>query len=106
MYIGVMMTDGAPTSISNVIEEWFSKHHRKAFKRYSMLTRWEEIVGLRIAKNTRPVRFYREALVVMVRNSVWMQELEFLKPQILEKIRASSPEVEVNDIVFKVGDVG
>lgn len=65
--------------------------------------RWPEILGDLIAAHTHPERIRFKKLYVLVENSVWSQQLTFLKRELLEKIaRATEPGL-VEDLVFRVG---
>lgn len=64
---------------------------------------WNQAVGARIAENTRP-EFVREGvLFVNVANSVWMQELHFLRDKILEKVNSELDSTQIKEIRFKIG---
>jgi predicted nucleic acid-binding Zn ribbon protein len=67
--------------------------------------RWPEIVGDQVAAHTRPdaVRFRK--LYLIAENSVWLQQLTFLKPSLLEKINAAAGGPILSDIVLRVGEV-
>lgn len=95
------------SKVGEVLDGWF-KQNNMATKRtnYNAFHNWAAIVGSEIAKNTEPVKFYNDALVIKVSNSVWTQELQYLKPQLLKKIQESFPETKIRDLVFKVGVVG
>ena len=56
------------------------------FLRWKLWAKWEEVVGPTIAKNAEPVGFQRGVLFVWVRNSVWMQQMIFMKDPIRETI--------------------
>lgn len=105
LYTGSMPArENEPLPIANLIDKWFQeKNYCQKRLNYSAFNRWNEIVGPDIAKNTEPVKFYDDVLVIRVKNSVWTQELQYLKPQLLEKIRASFPETKIRDLMFKVG---
>jgi hypothetical protein len=65
--------------------------------------RWPVILGDLIAAHTHPERIRFKKLYVLVENSVWSQQLTFLKRELLEKItRATEPGL-VEDLVFRVG---
>ena|SRR6185295_8138073 len=68
--------------------------------------RWPEIAGEAIAQHTRPdgIRFKR--LHLLVENSVWLQQLTFFKPSLLEKINEAAGKPLVTDIVLRVGAIG
>lgn len=47
---------------------------------------WPAIVGPEVARRAVPKSFSGSALVVAVANSTWLQELSFLKGEILDRI--------------------
>jgi len=67
--------------------------------------RWHEIVGEPMASHTWPTQIRFKKLYMVVRNSVWLQQLTFLKPTLLIKIQAESTAESVTDIVFRVGEL-
>ena len=66
---------------------------------------WEEAVGEVIAENTRPAAFKGNLLIVNATSSSWLQQLRFLKPEIIQKLNHFLGNVPVRDIKFKVGPV-
>ena len=66
---------------------------------------WAEIVGEQIAVHTRPEQIRYRKLSVLVDHSVWMQQLAFLKPDLLRQIRVSVGEDLVQDLLFRIGDL-
>jgi hypothetical protein len=65
---------------------------------------WPQIVGAQIGAHTRPDQIKFKKLFLLVENSVWLQQLTFLKPTLLEKINAAAGEELVTDIALRVGD--
>ena len=68
--------------------------------------RWADIVGDAVAAHTRPDAIRFKKLYLIAENSVWLQQLTFLKPSLLEKIAAAIGKPAVVDIVLRVGEVG
>jgi len=66
---------------------------------------WEAVVGPHIAKKASPEGVKNGILFVSVENSVWMQELTFMKQQILERLTQSCESSGVKDIRFKLGKI-
>lgn len=66
---------------------------------------WPDIVGEAIAIHARPDQIRFKKLTVFVHNSVWLQQLSFLKPVLLEKVNALAGEPLVTEIVLRIGDV-
>lgn len=75
---------------------------QKSYKAYPIWKNWEAIVGPAIAQKTNPDLVRGKTLVVSVENSVWMQELQLQKNNILEKIRSLSLEHPIEDIRFRL----
>ncbi len=62
---------------------------------------WDQLVGEQIAARARPLRLRKGVLEVQVDHPVWMQQLQMLKPQILEKISAKIPNAGITDIYLR-----
>ena len=65
---------------------------------------WPEIVGAQIAAHTRPEQIRFKKLYLSVHNSVWLQQLTFLKPVLLEKVNAVAGQPVVTEIVMRIGE--
>ena len=55
------------------------------FWEYRLQCNWRHIVGPTVAAHTQPHRIAFRKLQLLVENSLWMQQLVFLKPRMLEK---------------------
>jgi hypothetical protein len=64
---------------------------------------WEPAVGRQIANRARPASFRDGTLTVAVSSAPWMQQLNFLKKRIIEKLNAFLGEELVRDIYLKAG---
>ena len=67
---------------------------------YQVVGEWENIVGALIGKNTELARVENGTLYVKVKSGPWRNELIFMKPRILEKIRHTYPDSGIADIFF------
>ena len=70
-------------------------------KKYEAITKWEEIVGPKVAAVTIPERVSHGNLIVKVTSSVWKYELTMRKQDILQKIHQVTGSLEVKDIQWK-----
>jgi predicted nucleic acid-binding Zn ribbon protein len=66
---------------------------------------WETSVGDVIAANTQPAAFKGSLLIVHAVSSSWLQQLRFLKVDIIKKVNHSLGQPLVKDIKFKIGPV-
>ncbi len=64
---------------------------------------WRHIVGETIAENARPAAFKGRLLIVHVNSSVWLQQLQFAKADIIRKTNAEFGKILLDDIKFKIG---
>ncbi len=65
---------------------------------------WERIVGTQIATHARPGRIRFKRLHVLVTSSVWVQQLTFLKPALIQRLNEASGNYAITDLVVRVGD--
>ena len=86
----------------------------KSLKRMEMSTRldeygvwpiWNDIVGTTIARNAQPEKIRNGTLFVKVTSPVWMQQLQYMKEMIAEKLNQRLKTAIVKNIFFVVGRV-
>ena len=66
---------------------------------------WPDIIGEPIASQTWPAHIRFKKLHLIVRNSVWLQQLTFLKPALLDKLHKVPGAEAVGEIVLRVGEI-
>ena len=62
---------------------------------------WEQIVGAQIAKAAKAEKINRGVLTVRVEKSVWRNELNYLKKQIISKLNEALEKEVVKEIIFR-----
>lgn len=67
---------------------------------------WNAAVGPAVAENTRPAAVKGRLLTVNVASSAWLQQLQFLKADLIARLNRALGEQRVEDIRFRVGPVG
>jgi predicted nucleic acid-binding Zn ribbon protein len=78
---------------------------KKQIKKANVLNDWAEIVGPKIAAETRAEHVRGVILFVNCSNPVWAQQLELLKPEIMKKVRAAVGPGIIMDIRFRTGQI-
>jgi hypothetical protein len=66
---------------------------------------WPDIIGEPIASHTWPSQIRFKKLYLVVHNSVWLQQLTFLKPTLLAKLRDVAGTELIGEIVLRVGEI-
>jgi len=95
-----------PQSIRSVLENTLkSLEIDVPLKSYSILGAWNQIVGATVAAHSQPRSIHNRILFIEVVHSTWMQQLQFLKPTLLEKVNNFLGEPLIQDIRFKLGKI-
>ena len=66
---------------------------------------WEEVVGEAVAQRTQPEKIRHGTLFVTVTNSSWMQQLQFIKEDLRQKLNTALQSDEIGEIRFRVGTI-
>ncbi len=85
----------------------FLKTHGMAIHmlEFKLRQHWPEIVGEHVARHTWPDSVRHRKLYLVAENSVWLQQLLFLKPELLAKINSAADGEALTDIILRVGTV-
>jgi len=73
-------------------------------EREKALILWEEAVGGSVAKKTAAISIKGGRLLVVVKDSTWLQELALLKEDIIGRLNSLLGKPTVEDIIFRIGD--
>ena len=93
-------------SIRSLIQD-FSKGNPLGLKlsEVRLQQEWEHLVGSTMAKHSYPESIRFKKLHLVADNSIWLQQLVFLKPAILDAIHSMLPDLFVTDIVLRLGSL-
>lgn len=72
---------------------------------YSIWNIWYDVVGKPVALNAQPEKIRNGTLFVKVSSPVWMQQLQFMKDLLAEKINERLRANVVKSIFFVVGNL-
>jgi predicted nucleic acid-binding Zn ribbon protein len=72
---------------------------------YGVWPIWNDIVGSTIARNAQPEKIRNGTLFVKVTSPVWMQQLQYMKEMIAERLNQRLKADVVKNIFFVVGRV-
>jgi len=93
-------------SIQSLIQD-FSKGNPLGLKlsEVQLQQEWEHLVGATMAKHSYPESIRFKKLHLVADNSIWLQQLMFLKPAILEAIHSMMPELALTEVVLRIGSL-
>lgn len=93
-------------SIRNLIQD-FSKTNPLGLKllEVQLQQEWEQLVGSTIAKHSYPESIRFTKLYLVADNSIWLQQLLFLKQAILHAIHSLLPGLALTDIILRIGSI-
>jgi hypothetical protein len=95
-----------PKPIRSILEKTFETLEIDVhLKAYSIWGAWKEIMGESVALQTQPRSIRNRILFIDVSHPTWMQQLQFLKPQLLGKINTFLGKPHIQDIRFKLGKI-
>lgn len=64
------------------------------------LVYWDSVVGKKIAENAEPYKIAKGIIFVKVEDTVWRNELQYFKNEIIEKLNHKLGKKTVTDIKF------
>ncbi len=96
----------APEQVTTILERVLSSLNLGIkVKQYRIWDVWNSVVGEAIARQAQPQQIRAMVLWVTVSSSTWMQQLEFMKRQIVERINERIGETVISNIRFRIGEI-
>lgn len=78
---------------------------RQKLDDYALWEIWDDTVGRAVARNAQPERIRNGTLFVRVRAPVWMQQLQYMKDVMAERLNERLGRQVVTNIFFVVGEL-
>ena len=93
-----------PLQIGGALQEILSRLDTEGhFEIVRLMRLWPGVVGEAIARRTEVIGLKFHTAVVKVSGAMWIQELNLMKPQILERLQTSMGNDAVRDLRFVSG---
>lgn len=93
-----------PEHIGSILKQLFhNSGWDNQLKASLPLLRWQDLVGLEIARQSQPEFLKDGVLQVRVENSVWLSHLRFLEGQLIQILNKKLPSLEIKEIRFRQG---
>lgn len=94
----------APLRVGDILKEAMKRRNIPVdIRDRKIVSDWENTVGPVISQQTRPEKIRNRTLYLTVSSPIWMQQLQFMKKELLEKVNAALQKDAVSDIFFNVG---
>jgi hypothetical protein len=101
-----MRGPSSPDSFSSILEGLARRLGLESKLLENRLRRdWVSIVGEPTASNTWPDQIRYKRLYLRVHNSVWLHQLTYLKPTLLQKLNTITGGELITEIVLRVGEI-
>lgn len=79
---------------------------KERVKEYGLWKVWDKLAGEAVSRHCQPDRLKDGILFLKVDSPVWMQQLQFMKSLILEKVNEYMKDNAVKDVRFQIGKLG
>jgi predicted nucleic acid-binding Zn ribbon protein len=97
--------DKGPEKVGDVLGGFLRKSGlREPVLRAGVVDEWGERVGEAIARVTRAQGVRDATLIVEVRSSSWLMELNLMKEEILRRVNEDRTEARIEKIVFVLAE--
>ena len=94
-----------PSAVGDILSRYLDQSGlRPRIGEQRILDAWNELVGKAIAEVTQPVRFRNRSLQVKVTHPVWLQQLQFHKKLIIQKVNEFLGGPFLQELRFVLGE--
>src|SRR3989304_1549610 len=95
-----------PVKIGNILSVFWRNNTPNAMANwFRIISIWPKIAGINIAKRARPLKIAGKTLYLTVETSAWMEELKYIKEDIIKKTNNELQYTAVEDIIFRLGKI-
>ena len=93
-----------PLLVGDILQETLKRRNIPIDCRdQEIVTGWEKVVGPVIFQQTRPEKIRNRTLYLKVSSPIWMQQLQFMKTELIEKVNTALGKGAVHNIFFNLG---
>lgn len=91
--------------IDNIILKILKKKKLPEICKYNINKIWEDVTGDVISKVSKPEGVQDRVLVVIVKDPVWINQLNLLKQELLRRLNEVLDKDSLSDIKFRMGTI-
>jgi predicted nucleic acid-binding Zn ribbon protein len=94
-----------PVRVGKILDDFLDRAGvRTQLERTTALEEWPSRVGEAIARVTNPRSVSEGTLIVEVRSSAWLMELNMMRNEILRRVNEGREQAPIDRIVFVLGE--
>jgi len=96
-----------PQKASDILNDFFKNEPQalRKMKESQAILKWPHYVGKEAAKVSKALKLRDQELIVLVSDGLWMHQLMLLKQEILKRYRKDFPELKIQQLFFKRGEI-
>jgi len=95
-----------PVHIKSIISDVLKKYsHTKKTNLFQISEIWESTVGTTIANDSRPFKIKKDELEVHVSGGSWLQQLNYMRNDIIQKLNERLGEQVIKKIRFSIAHI-
>jgi len=95
-----------PKGLREILEGFFlTSDFQRRVREHKILELWKEVVGAGVSERTQPMHVRDGVLQVKVADSVWMNQLQFMKGMILQNYHEKLGSSLLRDLRFFIGEI-
>ena len=79
------------------LHQWGNQQHL-----LQLMRDWPQIAGQQVSQLTRPAFFRKDVLWIYVQDSAWMQHMQYVKPDLLQRVNAALTGTVVADLRWQL----
>lgn len=88
-----------PTKIANIFSELLNQESwRSGIAEGNLFTRWQDLVGVEIAKHCEPITLLDGKLTIRAESTAWATQLRLLTPELLKRIQTDNTGALVEEL--------
>ncbi len=100
------MSRSQPQHIRDVLSQLLARRgYARERSAYTHAEAWRTAVGDRLAAHTKATSIRRGVLEVLVKNSTLVQEINFQRSDLIDRLAQLLPDENIRDLKFRVGPV-
>lgn len=97
------MNNNKISHINEIIQSFFkTRNWTQRIDGYNLFSYWGDLLPVKIAHNTKPVKIQNDTLFLMVKNHIWANEINIRKSEIISIINKESGQDLIKDIVITI----